>query len=80
MLLVNKGRPHVTVGHVLGGMHTLFQYQFTHTAPEKGVAHSSMSYTGNKYYKTLQCCKILTRHCFTWIFFIFKKMQCIVMQ
>lgn len=52
MLLVNKGRPHVTVGHVLGGMHTRFQYQFTHTAPKKGVAHSSMSYTGNNYYKT----------------------------
>lgn len=35
--MVNKGRPHVTVGHVLGGMRTRFQYQFTHCTKKKRV-------------------------------------------
>lgn len=57
--MVNKGRPHVTVGHVLGGMRTRFQCQFTHCTKKKGAAHSSMSYTGNKCCKTVQCDKTL---------------------
>lgn len=58
-----QGKATLSVGHVLGGMHTGFQYQFTHCT-KKGVAHSSLSYTQDTNTTRLQCCKPLTRRCF----------------